>query len=66
MAQIRHSEGQKRTCPYCGRASTFSLRTPMPAAGLASESSDSNARADFKPGWTCENSHCWKRYDFDV
>jgi hypothetical protein len=38
----------------------------MPAAGLASESSDSNARADFKPGWTCENSHCWKRYDFDV
>jgi hypothetical protein len=65
MAQTRHSEGQKRTCPYCGQASRFSNRTPVPATA-ASSTSDRGAVSEYKPGWTCENSHCWKRYDFDL
>jgi len=67
MTQNRHREGQTRTCPYCGQASTFSLQTPVP--GTASQDQKAGGQDDateYRPGWTCENRNCWKRYDLEA
>jgi hypothetical protein len=60
MAQNRHREGETRTCPYCGQAATFSHQTRVPGS-----TDHSDRDAQYRPGWTCENRHCWKRYDLE-
>ena len=67
MAQSRHYEGQKRTCPYCGQASEFSNRTEVPGSGMREALPGHPPPApEYKPGWTCENKKCSQRRDFNL
>jgi len=67
MTQNRHREGQTRTCPYCGQASRFSLRTRVPRTGSQDQEAGGRGDADdCRPGWICENRNCWKRYDLEA
>jgi hypothetical protein len=63
----KYRDGEKRTCPHCGQASTFSNRTSVPGAvGRAAELGQTKPVPDYRPGWTCENKRCTQRYDFNV
>jgi hypothetical protein len=64
MTPNQNREGARRTCPYCGQASSFSLQTRVPDRGDHAPGTPP-APAEYKPGWTCENKHCSQRYDFN-
>jgi hypothetical protein len=61
--KFQFREGEKRTCPYCGQASTFSYHTlnDTEQAGPGAKASP-----ETQPGWTCENKKCSHRRDFTV
>jgi DNA-directed RNA polymerase subunit RPC12/RpoP len=60
------ANGSTRTCPYCGHKSVYSDRTRVPDRAAKPTESDASAPApEYKPGWTCENKHCHRRYDFN-
>jgi len=63
MALNQTREGSRRTCPYCGQASTFSHQTRVPDREERAPGAPPPP-AEYKPGWTCENRHCSQRYDF--
>jgi hypothetical protein len=67
MKKSRYSEGQKRTCPYCGQAATFSLQARVPGTETEAARAPDHREGEqaFRPGWICENRHCWKRLDLD-
>lgn len=67
VAQYKHREGEKRTCPHCGRAATFSNMTRVPGTGVkAVTPAGKDPVTDYKAGWTCENKSCSQRYDFNM
>ena len=66
MAHYSHFDGEKRTCPYCGQAATFSQRTRIPGNGVQrTEPGGQYAVSEYRPGWTCENTKCSHRFDFN-